>query len=150
MKKLALILAGLLIAAGSVFAQPVPIEKTLTLTTGFTATDSVRIPQGYVPVSVRTLDITNATSFVPQLCFDRTPTDWYDVLELGAATDYTVSIADTSITAFDPRNIYLALGKGSGREGVTTEDSDAYYWFRLAHITAEAADKTFVVKFRYL
>jgi len=145
MKKLTLILAGLLLVAGCVCAQPVPMQYDLTLTTADTVTSWQRIPAGLVPVGVHTYDITNATSFNIQISFDAatTPTNYLTILEVGAATDYSVSIVDSSIAVFNANNVMPILGQAG-------DDSDDYVWIRLSGFTAEAADKIFTLICRYI
>lgn len=144
-KKLTLILAGLLLAASNCFAQPTPMQYDLTLTTTDTVTSWQRIPAGLVPVAVWTFDITNATSFNIQVSFDAatTPTNHITILEIDAATDYTVSIADSSVAVFNANNIMPVLGQAGS-------DSDDYVWIRLSGFTAEGADKIFTLLCRWL
>ena len=136
------LLLGIGLAFSSLQAQPIPLEKDLTLTTAFTTTDSLLVLEGYVPVAVYTQDITNATSFNVQVCFERVPVNWYTILEIGTATDYVVSIADSSIAPLDANTIMPVLGK--------SKTSTNWMWIRLSGITAEAADKVFTVRLRYI
>jgi len=137
------LLLGLGLMIGMTYAQPEPNSYTLTLTTGQTSTDSIRIPGGMVPVAVHTLDITNATSFTIKISYDRSPTTWLTILELGEATDYTVSIADSSIAPLNANTIMPILGESGS-------NNNDYVWLKLGDITAEAADKVFVLECRYI
>lgn len=141
MKKILItMLLGLGLYMGSTLAQPEPTELTFTLAIGRTVTDSLLIPGGYIPASVRTLDITNATTVTPRLSFGRTAGTFYDVLEVGNSTDLAAPLADTSLTPLDANSMQSALGE--------VKPSD-YVWLQLKVPAAEAAIKYFVVRFRY-
>ena len=145
MKKLTLILAGLLLAASYCFAQPEPIQHQLTLTTAFTNTDSVRLKSNEVPIAVELIgvDITNATAGVLQYSRQRVPTVWTTLLEVDAATDYALNFADSSGTPLQAGSVYILLGSSG-------TDSDDYLWVRIGGLTAEAADKVFTLITRYI
>ena len=141
MKKLFItMLIGLGLFMSSTLAQPEPTELTFTLAIGRTVTDSILVPGGYVPASVRTLDITNATTITPCFSFGRTASVFYPVLEVGSADDLAAPVADSSITPFDANSIQSALGEARPKDKV---------WMQLKVPTAEAAIKYFVVRFRY-
>ncbi len=134
------ILIGLGLFMSSTLAQPEPIELTFTLAIGRTVTDSLLVPGGYVPASVRTLDITNATTVTPRFSFGRTAGIFYDVLEVGGSTDLATDVADTSIAPFDANSIQSAMGEVKLSDRV---------WMQLKVPAAEAAIKYFIVRFRY-
>ena len=139
MKKiLTIMLIGLGLFLSSAIAQPNPVEKTLTLTTGFTTTDSTLIPGGLIPVSVRVLNVTNSSTAAPLLGFGNSPMVFWPILILGGSSDYSVDIADTSISVFDANQMQSAMAK-----------SNEELWLKLEVDTAEATDIQFIVRFRY-
>lgn len=141
MKKLfTIILLGLGLFMSSTLAQPKPVELTFTLAVGRTLTDSLLVPGGYVPASVRVLDITNATTVTPRFSFGRTAGVFFNVLEVGGSSDLATSVADTSIAPFDANSIQSALGEATPSDRV---------WMQLQVPAAEAAIKYFIVRFRY-
>jgi hypothetical protein len=127
MKKLfMIILVGLGLYLSPLMAQPEPIIKSLPLTAGMVLTDSVYIPSGYVPVSVRVLDVTNVTAVTLRLGYGKTPSVFYTMLEVDQSTSYLIPVADS------------ALGR-----------SEKDKWLQLEVNAAEATDIVFEVEFRY-
>ncbi len=125
-------LLGIGLMIGVSQAQPVdPTMYQLSLRIGALATDSVRLSAGQIPIGVKILDVTNASTVKLQISFDRVPTVWWNIMELDGTTDYTVTVADTTISGFNPANLLPLLAK-------KTSDNDGFFWVRAVVNATEA------------
>ena len=135
MKKLFLSLAlGIGLMIGVAEAQLVdPTMYQLTLRASTLESDSVRLSAGQIPIGVKILDVTNASTVKLQISFDRVPLVWWDIMELDGTTDYTITVADTTISSFSPANLLPLLAK-------KTSDSDGFFWVRAVVNATESGE----------
>jgi len=134
MKKF-LILITLILGMGSVMAQNAG-TKNLTLITGATTTDSIRITQDLTPVALYSDSMHVKTSATFQASFGNALTrTWYTVAAIGDTTAYTVPL---------PRNtnvlIPLTTGTFTGLVGRATNEA---IWLRIKLADAQTLNKVF-------
>jgi hypothetical protein len=139
-KILTIMLMGLGLFLSSTLAQPNPVDLTFTQTAGRTVTDSILVPGGMIPVSIRVLNITNAITAVPRFSFGRKASIFYDLLEAGSSSDLTVALVDSSVSPIDANSVQSIMGTNSASDKV---------WMQLRLAAAEAAIAYYIVRFRY-
>lgn len=91
-----LIIAFLLLT-GLAFGQ-LKLEKSITFLDSVTVTDSIAMPQGMIPTTLRIGDINKIGTFAFQY---KIGTTWYSLAIASGSAAYTVAIRDNCIVALD-------------------------------------------------